>query len=103
MADSPEIEKIEKVDARKGNGGKRPGSGRKKATPNKVTFDLRKAAQEYTTTALQTLADIANDDKAPPAARVSASNALLDRGHGKPVQAIEGTGEDGVIEVRLRR
>jgi hypothetical protein len=100
MADSPEIEKIDK---RKANGGKRPGSGRKKGVPNKVAFDLKIAAQQYTPAALETLVQIAQDPEAPHSARVQASNALLDRGHGKPVQAIEGTGEDGVIEVRLRR
>jgi hypothetical protein len=31
----------------------------------------------------------ASDRKAPPAARVAASNAILDRGHGKPPQTID--------------
>src|SRR5262245_36336791 len=94
-------EKIEKIDGRKGNGGKRSGSGRKKGVLNKVQLDLRKAAQEYTETALQTLVAIATDEDAPPAARVAAATAILDRAHGKPVQAIEGTGEGGAISLQI--
>jgi hypothetical protein len=94
-------EKIENIDGRKGNGGKRAGSGRKKGVPNKVQLDLRKAAQEYTEAALQTLVAIATDEKAPPAARVAAATAILDRAHGKPVQAIEGTGEGGAISLQI--
>lgn len=36
---------------------------------------------------------------APPAARVAASIAILDRGHGRPVQAIAG-GDGGPLVVR---
>jgi hypothetical protein len=32
-----------------------------------------------------------HDEKAPPAARVAAANALLDRGYGKPTQPISQT------------
>ena len=32
-----------------------------------------------------------DDQKAPPAARVAAANALLDRGYGKPTQPISQT------------
>jgi hypothetical protein len=38
---------------------------------------------------------VMNDSAAPAAARVSAANALLDRGHGKPRQALEHGGTDG--------
>ena len=67
--------------------------GRKKGTPNKVTQSLQSMAQVYTEDALRVLVDVAKDDKAPKAARVSAANAILDRAHGKPTQAI--TGKDG--------
>ena len=33
--------------------------------------------------------------KSPAAARVAAATALLDRGHGKPLQSNELTGKDG--------
>lgn len=63
--------------------------GRKAGTPNKATADVKAMAQEYTGTAISTLAEIATDSGSPAAARVSASVALLDRGHGKPMQAVE--------------
>ena len=44
-------------------------------------------ARRFTTEAINCLAEIMDDPKAPPAARVSAAQSLLDRGHGKaPVQ-----------------
>jgi hypothetical protein len=46
------------------------------------------------------LAGIASAEDAPPAARVSVVQALLDRGWGKPAQPH--TGEDGEIRVTLR-
>lgn len=56
---------------------------------------LTEAARDFTEQALNVLIDIANDDGAPPQARVSAANSVLDRGWGKPKQAVELTGEDG--------
>jgi hypothetical protein len=44
--------------------------------------------------ALQTLLDIAQHGESEPA-RVTAANALLDRGYGKPRQAVEHSGEGG--------
>jgi hypothetical protein len=48
-------------------------------------------AREHTELAITTLVDIAKQTKAAPAARVAAVSALLDRGWGKPAQAIEAT------------
>ena len=48
--------------------------------------DVGTAARERTEDAIDTLADIMRDPKAPAAARVSAAQALLDRGYGKPVR-----------------
>lgn len=66
--------------------GRKPGGpktgGRKAGTPNKVTADVRAAAQQHTATAIETLANImASGDS--DAARVSAAREILDRGHGK--------------------
>ncbi len=55
----------------------------------KKVADVQSAAREFTTEAIETLADVMNDAKAPPSARVAAANILLDRGHGKAVQHIE--------------
>jgi hypothetical protein len=50
------------------------------------------AARSHTADALATLARICKDSNAPPAAQVAAANALLDRGWGRPKQAIEASG-----------
>lgn len=67
-------------------GGRQPGS------LNKATADLKALAQHYTQAALKTLAVIMEHGQSEQA-RVAAANALLDRGHGKPAQAL--TAEDG--------
>ena len=75
--------------------------GRPKGSLNKVGADVRALAQQHTEMALKTLKTIADDDKAPAAARVSAANSLLDRAHGK-VSTVEVTAGDGgkvVIEI----
>jgi hypothetical protein len=64
--------------------------GRKAGTPNRVTWAVRDIAQEYTVEAVEALAAVMRDSNAPPAARVSAATALLDRGHGRPTQPIAG-------------
>jgi hypothetical protein len=56
----------------------------------KALVDVISAARQHTPLAVGTLAKIAADVKAPPAARVAASVALLDRGWGRPSQVIEG-------------
>ena len=63
----------------KGSSGN-PGGRPKK---DKTIQDL---ARSHGPDALKTLAAIMKDGKAPPAARVTASSALLDRGYGKPPQ-----------------
>lgn len=49
---------------------------------------VRALAQEYTAEALGTLHTIMQDDDAPASARVTAANALLDRGWGRAPQTI---------------
>ena len=71
------------------HGGKRSNAGRKQGSVNKVKLELREAAKEYSQAALDTLVGIMNDTGAPHAARISAANSLLDRGHGKPTQGLD--------------
>jgi hypothetical protein len=66
--------------------------GRKKGTLNKVTADVKLAAQAYTAEALKTLADIMHNGQSEQA-RVAASNSLLDRAWGKPGQAMTVAGD----------
>jgi Family of unknown function (DUF5681) len=58
----------------------------------KVVAEVRELAREHTAEAVQTLVSIKTNTKAAPAARVSAANALLDRGYGKPPQHITSEG-----------
>ena len=57
----------------------------------RVLGDLQELARERSPAAINTLAAIMDDTKTPPAARVAAANALLDRGYGKPTQPISQT------------
>lgn len=55
--------------------------------------EVRDLAREQTEKSLKALVSIRDDKKAPPAARVSAANSLLDRGWGKATQIIAGDEE----------
>jgi hypothetical protein len=58
----------------------------------KVVAEVKELARAHTGEAIETLVSIMTNHKAAPAARVSAANALLDRGYGKPPQHITGEG-----------
>jgi hypothetical protein len=57
----------------------------------RVLSDIQELARQQSPHAIITLSEIMSDEKAPPAARVAAANALLDRGYGKPTQTISNT------------
>ena len=61
----------------------------------KVVAEVKELARAHTGQAIETLVSIMTNHKTAPAARVSAANALLDRGYGKPLQHI--SGEDGPV------
>lgn len=61
---------------------------------------LRDLCRAKTTAAISTLAKIMASKKAPAAARVAAACALLDRGYGKPAQALTGEG-GGLIKAKI--
>jgi hypothetical protein len=78
---------------------------RQSGNPNgrpKVLADVQNAARDYSTAAIETLAQIMRNPKAPAAARISAACALLDRGYGKPSQAIETTNPNAVYVISDR-
>jgi hypothetical protein len=60
----------------------------------KTPTQIKSLARAHTETALNVLQGIMNEPDAPHAARVSAANSLLDRGWGKPAQAITGGDDD---------
>jgi phage FluMu protein gp41 len=85
-------------------GGKRPGAGRPKGAKDRATAaagaTLAELARAETRTALATLISVAKKSESD-AARVSAANAILDRGYGRPPQAVQHSGPGGgPIDVR---
>ncbi len=62
--------------------------------------DIRSLARAHTETAIRVLAGIMQEPTANSAARVSAATALLDRGWGKPAQAI--VGDDALDPITVR-
>jgi hypothetical protein len=57
----------------------------------RVVADVKSAARELTPVAMDTLEKAMADQKAPWAAKIAAAIAVLDRGWGKPMQAVEAT------------
>lgn len=60
--------------------------------------EIRSVARSHTRTAIDVLVGVMRSDEATPAARVSAANAILDRGWGKVAQPTENS-EDEVLEL----
>lgn len=77
-------------------GGKRPGAGRPPGSKDRATVEakatLEELARNLTPTALKTLEDVAKSSESD-SARVSAAQAILDRGYGKPRQSVEHAGD----------
>ncbi len=67
----------------------------------KAKAEIRSLARSHTEAAIKVLAGVMNQKKTPPAARVSAAVALLDRGWGKPTQMIAGDPESTPIETEV--
>jgi len=64
----------------------------------KTITEIRSLARSHTRTALNVLVGVMRSKDATAAARVSAANAVLDRGWGKAAQAIE-NGDGGALEL----
>lgn len=65
-------------------GAGKPGPGRPKGAPNKVSADVKALAQQHGPAAIKKLAEIMKDDKHP--GQVQACKEILDRAYGKPTQ-----------------
>ncbi len=63
--------------------------GRKKGTPNRVTAELKAAFQKHEKELVQALLTLTKSDD--ERVRLGAIQAALDRGWGRPSQAVEGT------------
>lgn len=77
-------------------GGARPGAGRKRGVRDKATGEERASLEElartHTEAALATLHRVCTTSTSDAAA-TSAAIAILDRGYGKPRQAVEVAGD----------
>lgn len=80
------------VKGQSGNPGGRP----------KALMEVVELARKETAASLKALAEIRSDVAAPPAARVAAAQALLDRAWGKPSQAIGGAEDLGPVEMVVK-
>lgn len=87
-------------------GGKRLGAGRKLGSKDKATIrqkaTLEELARSHTETALNVLIQVARESESD-AARVSAVNAILDRGYGRPSQHMDHAGDVAVTITSITR
>jgi hypothetical protein len=61
-------------------------------------MEIKSLARSHTRTAINVLVGIMRSKDATAAARVSAANAILDRGWGKAAQSLQ-NGDDGALEL----
>jgi hypothetical protein len=54
----------------------------------KIVGEVQELARQHSGNAIETLAAIMQDKKAPAAARAFASNSILDRAYGRPPQTL---------------
>ena len=66
--------------------------------PSKAAAEIKALAKKHSKAAIKVLAAIMNQADGPATARVSAAQALLDRGWGKAAQPLE-NGDDGALEL----
>lgn len=80
-------------------GGKREGAGRKAGGSNRATQHIKKTfaemARDLVPEALEIVASIMRDDQQTGSARIAAVNVIMDRGLGKPMQAVHLSGPNG--------
>ncbi len=74
--------------------------GRKKGTPNKATAEIKATFQKHGDELVQALLALTRSDD--ERVRLGAIQAALDRGWGRPSQAVEGT-LDGDMTVRWEK
>ena len=65
----------------------------------KVIAHVRDLAREHTPEAILTLVEVMRNKEETGAARVAASNSIIDRGYGKPTQPIAGDNDGDPIRV----
>ncbi len=84
-----------------GIGGRRPGAGRPLGSPNRLTRPLKELAALQSEACIAVLVEL-RDHADTEQVRLAAANALLDRAHGKPRQAVD-LRDDGKLTVIVNR
>ena len=86
------------IEAKSSHGGARRGAGRPKGSKDTATREagatLGELARNFTQEALDAIVKTLRTTESDTA-RLAAANALLDRGYGKPPQAVDHTSSDG--------
>jgi len=77
-----------------------PGTQTEMKTKSKAAAGVRALAKRHSKAAVKVLAAIMNNEEGPATARVSAAQALLDRGWGKAAQPL--AGEEGGLPILAR-
>jgi len=70
---------------------------------SKAAAQIKALARRHTRAAIKVLAGIMNQDDGPATARVSAAQALLDRGWGKASQPLAGEEDGRALLARIER
>ena len=70
---------------------------------SKAAAQIKALARKHSKAAIKTLAAIMNQDDGPATARVSAAQALLDRGWGKAAQPLAGDEDGAAVLARIER
>ena len=70
--------------------------------PPKELAEVQAIARQHSPAAISTLAQIMEDKKAPPAARIAAAQAILDRSYGRPPQAVKLSGDEEGSPIQLK-
>jgi hypothetical protein len=71
------------------------------AAAKKIIADVRELAKELTLKAMMALEAVLDSETAPPAAKVSAANSILDRGWGRPKESVDVTHAKSLEELVL--
>jgi hypothetical protein len=72
-------------------------------TTSKAAAQVKALARKHSRAAIKTLAAIMNQADGPATARVSAAQALLDRGWGKAAQPLAGDADGVSVLARIER
>lgn len=96
----PNITKRLHGGSRPNTGGQRPNAGRKLGIPNRATAEIKGLAQMHGAAAIERLAHIMTNGTSETV-QIAAARELLDRGYGRPTQAIVGDPDGAPVAITV--